>query len=206
KPDRGLSTTEQKQPAVEGELVCNVVSQRARRGFRLLVLHQFEADHQTSSAHVADVGIFVYPGLHALHHRCADGRSVLYAFAFEDVQGGSRSRDAYRITAVRAGVRSGDPIHDVSFRHANRERHAGGDALGHADDVRLNARVFDRPPFAGASNARLYLVDDHQDAVAIADVADFTQEAVRRDDVSAFALDRFYDDRGNFLGRKHRLE
>src|SRR5580704_913680 len=70
----------------------------------------------------------------------------------------------------------------------------------------MNVGVLDRPPFAGASDAALDLVDDQQDAVAIADAAQFLHEDGGSDYVSAFALHRFDEDRGYFLGRERGLE
>ncbi len=48
-------------------------------------------------------------------------------------------RDADRISAERRSVRSGLPIHDAGRREDRAERHAGGDAFGDADNVRLDS-------------------------------------------------------------------
>ena len=71
---------------------------------------------------------------------------------------------------------------------------AGGNAFRRCDNIRLHAPVFDRPPFAGAPHAALHFVHDQQDAVFIAQLAQRREESVRRDNVSAFALDRFDQD------------
>ena len=81
-----------------------------------------------------------------------------------------------------------------------------GDALGGQQDVGLDAPVLDRPHLAGATRAGLDLVGDEQDAVAIADFAQALEEAVLRDDVAAFALDRLDDDRGDLVGRSELVE
>ena len=85
----------------------------------------------------------------------------------------------------------------ASKHHA--QRHAGGDALGDGNDVRLNAGVLDRPPFAGASRAALNFIGDEQNAVLIADAAQFAHELGGSGQVTAFALDRFNKDRRALL-------
>ena len=57
-------------------------------------------------------------------------------------------------------MRAGDPVHDVGLGHADAKRHAAGDTFGDADDVGLDAGVFDRPPLAGACGTGLDLVGD----------------------------------------------
>ena len=57
------------------------------------------------------------------------------------------------------------------------DRHAGGDALGDGDDVRLDAGVLDRPPAAGPAHPGLDLVGDQDDPVLVAQLAKAAQEA-----------------------------
>ena len=90
--------------------------------------------------------------------------------------------------------------------HGDAERHAGSNALGHADDVRLHAGVLDGPPLAGAADAALDFVGDQQNAVLVADAAQLLHEDRGSDHVSAFALDGLNEDGGDFLRRQNRLE
>ena len=91
-------------------------------------------------------------------------------------------------------------------RHADAQRHAAGNALGHADHVRLHAGVLDGPPLARAARAALHLVHHQQNAVAVADGAQLAQKVVRRHHVAAFALDRLDEDRRHFFRRQNGLE
>ena len=110
------------------------------------------------------------------------------------------------IAAKGRRVRAGLPVHDLGARHADAERHAGRDAFGHADDVGLDAGVLDGPPLAGAARAGLHFIGDQQDAVLVADAAQFLHEDGGGDDVAAFALDRLDEDGGYLFGRKRGLE
>ena len=56
--------------------------------------------------------------------------------------------------------------------------------------------------FTGATHAALNLIDDQNDAMLIADTTKALQKSSRRRDVTAFALHRFNDDCGDFLGRR----
>ena len=81
-----------------------------------------------------------------------------------------------------------------------------GDALGHADDVGLDAVVLDGEHLAGATEAALHLVGDEQDAVLPAALDEAGQERVRRGDVAALAEHRLEDHRRGLVGRGHRLQ
>ena len=86
------------------------------------------------------------------------------------------------------------------------ERHAAGDALGQADDVRLDAPVLDGEHLAGAAHAGLHFVGDQQDAVLVAQLAQLAMELRRRHEVAAFALDRLDEDRRHFVRRDRAVE
>ena len=68
-------------------------------------------------------------------------------------------------------MRSRNPVHYIGARHGDSQRHARGNALGHADDVGMHARVLDRKPFSGAADAALDFVDYQENSVAVADPA-----------------------------------
>ncbi len=66
--------------------------------------------------------------------------------------------------------------------------------------------MFDGKPLAGAADAALHFVDDEQDAVLVADAAQLFHEDGGRDDVSAFALNWFNKNGGDFFGGENRFE
>src|SRR5581483_783740 len=66
--------------------------------------------------------------------------------------------------------------------------------------------MLDRPPFAGASAARLHFIHHQQNSVPIADAPQLLHELRRRDHISALALDRLHKDRRDFFRWKRGLE
>ena len=136
----------------------------------------------------------------------ADLFGVLHGFALDDVDGGKGGGDGHGVSSEGGGVRAGKPVHDFGAGDEGGERQAAGDALGYGDHVRGDAGVFDGPPLTGASHAGLDFVDDQQDAVLVADAAQFLEESRGRGKVSAFALDGFDDDGGALLGRNFGAE
>ena len=128
------------------------------------------------------------------------------AFFLDHIERGQRGGDADRIAAERRSVRTGNPVHDFGLADDHAERHAGGNALGAANDVRMHAGVLDRPPLAGAAHAGLHFVHHQQDAVLVANAAQFLHEDGRSDNVSAFALDWLHENCRDFFRRERRLE
>ena len=98
------------------------------------------------------------------------------------------------------------PVHNTLAGNHGAQRHPGGDALGGADDIRLNAKVFDRPPFARAANTRLDFIGDQQDAIFVAQLAQGREESGRWNDITTFPLDRFHQNAGYFLARDNLAE
>ena len=172
----------------------------------VFVGHKLDADHQATSANIAHQRQPLRPVVDAVEDVLANLARVAQALALDDVDGGHGGGDGHRITAKGGGMRTGNPIHDFRARDQDRKRQAAGDALGHRDHVRSHAGVFDGPPPAGASHARLHFVDDQQDAVLVADVAQFLQKRGRRRQVSALALEGFHHDGGALLGRNFGAE
>src|SRR4029079_2336076 len=84
-------------------------------------------------------------------------------------EGGERGRTPHGVPAVRAAVAPHGPLVVEFASSAERgEREAAGDALGHADDVGLDAVVLDGEHLAGAAEATLHLVGDEHDPVLTA--------------------------------------
>ncbi len=95
----------------------------------------------------------------------------------------------------------GPLIVELAPRTERRERKARCDALGHADDVGIDAEVIDREPAPGAAEPALHLVGDEHDAVLAATLDDALEEGLRRRDVATLTQHRF-DDHGRGLGRR----
>src|SRR5580692_8985837 len=103
-------------------------------------------------------------------------------------------------------MRSRLPIHDAGGRKDCAERHAAGNSLGAADDVRLDSGELMCPPLSGAAHAGLHFVGDEHDSVLAANPLQFLQKEVRRNDVPAFALNWLDDYSRDFLRIKEPLE
>src|SRR5882724_221064 len=184
----------------------NAVTLVVGGSLRLFVFHDFHADHQPAAAHVADHGMSLHPPAESPHHVSTDNFCILDSFAFENLHGRESGFNADRIPAESRSMGTGHPVHDFRAREHYTERHAGSNAFGNGDDVRFNAGVLDGPPFAAASGATLNLVGDEQDAMLIADAAQFAHEFSWSRQVAAFALNGFNENGCAFFRRHDRLE
>ena len=142
------------------------------------------------------VPISFEPRLQALPH----GRRIAEQPIAEQVEGCDARGGTDRVAREGGTMGARRPGPDRFTRQEGADRHAGGNALGRRDDVRLDARVLDGPPAAGASHPGLDLVDHEQDAVLVADLAQAAQERDRRGKVSALALHRLDHDGGHVAG------
>ncbi len=70
------------------------------------------------------------------------------------------------------------------------KRHAAGDPFGDGHDIGRNAKVLRGKHLAGSTHAALHFVVNEQDAVFIGDAAQLFVELGRRNNVTAFALNR----------------
>ena len=85
------------------------------------------------------------PVCNALHDVIADHLGVLDAFALQHIHRRQRGGDRDRVAAERRSVRARHPVHDLGLRHHDAQRHAAGNSLRAADDVRLDAGVLRSP-------------------------------------------------------------
>ena len=92
------------------------------------------------------------------------------------------------------------PVHDFRMRHGHAERHAGGDALGEDNDIRMKIEVLEGEHFSSAAHPALHLVSDQQNAILAGDLLQGRKEIRRRNNISAFSLNRFDHDRRNLAG------
>src|SRR5256714_2825 len=159
----------QEEDAVLEGLFYNSIALGAGVFLGELVFHDIDADHESAAAHVAYQLQLLRPVGHTLQQVVADFGGVREQMFFLDyVEGRERGSNAYRIAAEGGGVPTGNPVHDFGAGHGNAERHAGSDAFGHADHVRLDAGVLDGKTLTGASNAATNFVDDQHGAVVLA--------------------------------------
>ena len=111
------------------------------------------------------------------------------------------------VATVRAAMGAGLPVaHELLAGQDPGQWQPGGDALGHDQDVRLDAPVLDGEHLAGPPEAGLDLVGDEQDPVLAGDLAEARQEPGRWHDVTALAEDRLDDDRGHPVGVDELVE
>src|SRR5581483_8808729 len=91
-------------------------------------------------------------------------------------------------------------VHDVRAAEDARQGEAHGDRLRDADEIGVDAVVLRREEPSRARKARLHLVHDEEDPVAVADPAQARHELGRRDDEPALSLHGLDDDRRDVLG------
>ena len=111
-----------------------------------------------------------------------------------------------RRPAIGGTVRPGFPRHDVVARDHRAERQPARDALARGDDVGRDAFLLDRPHRAAPPHARLDLVADEHDAVAVAEVPQVAEPPLGREHVATFAQPGLHDDRRDLARGDDPLE
>ena len=166
--------------------------------------HHAQADQQPFAAHLGDHrGVAVLDlgqplleqqrvlldlvekavGQHHVEHRVAAGH---------------RQRIAAEGRAVRAG---GHALGRFRRGKAGADRKAAAERLGDRHDVGRDAGVLIGEQIAGAAHAALDLVEDQQQAVVVAQLAQGAQERVRHHAHAALADDRLDEDAGGLAAR-----
>src|SRR6185312_3636707 len=169
--DGAGAASEKQDAAFEGEFQ-NAVALFGRSGPGLFIGDDFYADHEATAADIAHQFVFCGPISEALEHVVANFGGVFQqALVFDHVERSESSGQADGIASEGGGVGAGDPVHDFGAAHGDAERHAGGNALGDADDIGLDAGMLDGPPLSGAARAALHFVHNQQNSVAVADAA-----------------------------------
>ena len=79
-------------------------------------------------------------------------------------------------------------------------RRAAAQALAQGHDVGAHAAVLPAPQRAGAAHAGLHLVEDEENALGVADLAQADQTLLGNGPDAALALDWLDQDRGGALG------
>src|SRR5689334_9842211 len=96
-------------------------------------------------------------------------------------------------------MRAFGPCHYRFARDTGAKRQTRSNSLCGCDDIRLHAKVLDRPPLSCATHSALDFVGDQHDSVFVAELAKRWEEPIRWDEISAFALYRFDQYTRNFI-------
>ena len=153
---------------------------------RLIVVGERQPDPQRAAAHLGDdrdgaAAISRSPS----RKTSPTARRVRHQpFVLDHVERGERRGARDRRAAVRGTVRARLPGHHVVARDHGAERQPARDALAGRDDVGRHALLLDRPHRAAAPHARLHLVADEQDAVAVAELAQVAEPPLGRQHVA----------------------
>ncbi len=158
---------------------------------------ELDRHHGTAPADVADARVGRLCGGEPFDDAGLDraGRSgqVVLLVRLDGGEGGDAGERVPAVgTAETASVRG---VHDVGTTGHGRERQPASDALGGDDEVRDDTEVLGREHGTGAGEPGLHLVGDEDDVVRAGPVEQGGEEAVRRHDEAALALDGFDDDR-----------
>src|SRR5947208_15419098 len=92
-------------------------------------------------------------------------------------------------------------LHDAFLSHYQTDRQARAKALGQRHDIRLHIPVLTGKHLAAATYARLHFIENQQNAVPIAQLAQARQKSIGRYYVATLALNRLDQDGGDFAGR-----
>ena len=184
----------------------NSVAQIVRTFLGFAIENDFDADHQSDSAHGADDRVAFGPGGDAREDVIANTPGVRHVLRFDQANGFERGGHGNQIAAERGCVGAGRPIHDIGAGDGGGKRHAGSDSLRDAQDIWLDSGVISGPPFACAAHAALHFVGDQENAVLAAQRLKLTQKFCGRGQVAAFALNGLDDDAGDVFRRDDFVE
>ena len=169
------------------------------------VLYQFDSDHQSKPAHVADQRIGFLQLAQCPHSVLAGFRGArrqIFLFHESDVR--ERCRAAHRIPAKGREMVAGlVGVGDFRTRRVRAERKSIRDSFRHHQNIRLDSVVLDRKHFSGPSEAGLHLIRDEQNAVAVENLFHFLEVIRRRHDNPAFAHHRLGDERRDIVRSGH---
>ena len=174
--------------------------------FGLVVLDQVDADHQSQAPHVADQWVPRRQLSQLTQDVIPHVDRILHQPLFDQRDRLERGHASDRVTAERAGVRAFFPVHDFGLGDHGPQRQPRCQPLGGTHDVGLDAPVVDGPHLARAADARLHFVGDVQNAMPFGQRLKLAVILGRGHDVAPFSLNRFDDDRCDFLGGDRGLE
>src|SRR5207247_2649428 len=171
---------------------------------RPAALHQLDAPEAPEPAHLADRGVGSRQTAYPISEiRARLGRVLHDTLLTECLDRRDRGRASEWMT--RVGEPSGEVLAPYPLAKARPDDHRserdvpGGDPLCDREDVRDDVPVVTREPASRAAEAGHDLVEDEQDSVAVADLADGLKVAVRRRDDSVRTGDRLEEHRRDRL-------
>lgn len=167
---------------------------------------EFDADQETASTDLLDEGAL--EGAQGFEKEGtlfgSAAREVFVEDHIESFLGdGTGERIAAEGAAVIAGAKEAE---DGLLGDDSRDRvEAAAEGFSEDHDIGFDLVVFVAKELSCATEADLDLVGDQEDTVLVADLADTAQVAFRRDDHTAFALDRL-DQEGDRFGGDRAFE
>ena len=162
---------------------------------------EFEALDETDAACVADYLVSVFHVGESIGELGASFAGVLdEVFAFDDFEVLEAGGDSAGVGGVGVHVApglfgsAGEGVADAAVGDAAAEGEvSAGDAFGEGDDVGLGVDDFGAEPLAETSEAGDDLVEDEDDAVAVADLSDHWPVVFGRHDTTQRLRDRLTD-------------
>src|ERR1700677_3292024 len=158
---------------------------------------QLQANQKTLAADLLDhIAMLILELRQPLAHVQAEPRDPLKeTWGENDVEGGVADRHRQGIAAERGPVDAGGQAPSgVRGREASRHRKARADTLRGGENIGINAAVLIGKEAPGAADAGLHFVEDQEEAMPIADLAQTAQERGRDNAHPALALDRLDHD------------
>src|SRR5215203_6884521 len=200
-----LASAEEQEPFLEGGL-DHLRGPLLVGGAALCVLDELHRGHRAPATHVAnEIRVPVLDLAHRGHDALADDvgtrEEVFLLEGFEHGEGGGAG---YRVAAV-GGAKAPDVngVHVLRLPCNAGYREPTTHALGRRDDVRLDPRVLYREHLARPAETRLDLVNDHHDAMLVAQLSQSLQVEVRERYKPSLSAHRLDDDRCD-AARMHR--
>src|SRR4051794_15537631 len=184
----------------DATLECGATDRRSTlgvRGTRLGVGDDLDPREQAQPADLTDARVVREGGRQVREHALAErGRAADEPFVAHHADRGAAGGEVDRVAHERRRVGAGRPVaHERSTADDRGDGEPAADPLADGHQVRNDARMLAGPHPAGSAESRLDLVEYEDDAVAVAQLAQPLEEAVRRDDDAAVALDGLDDDR-----------
>src|SRR5205807_5994192 len=102
--------------------------------------------HEPAPADIPDDRVLLRPRAQPFHQKGTSFGSILDAVALDKIKGRQGGGNADRVATKRGSMGTRHPIHNLGLGDDHAYRHARSDALRAANDVGVDARVFDRPP------------------------------------------------------------
>src|SRR5579871_5771548 len=163
---------------------------------------ELHADHEAAAAYIADTGKPLLQLAQPAQEVLPDLRCIVRIFALDQIERGEGSGTAQGGAPVRVAMGTAPPfLHERSPCHDQSDGQTGAQPLGECHDVGVHAPMLAREHPPRASDARLHLIEDEQNAVAVAQRAQPLEESLWWNQVATLALDGLHEDRRHFLRR-----